>query len=323
MTTVDFKWRRVAYVPADFRPAASHPEAREPFYGSIVNIVARMLKLQGIKLYVEGAEKVPASGPALLAFNHTGYFDFILGGVPAKLNGNRLVRYMAKREIFDTPVVGSIMRKMGHISVDRDAGAQSLDDATAELADGKLVGIFPEATISRSFEIKDIKTGAARIAQQAQVPLIPVAIWGSQRIWTKDLPKKLLRPKVPVWIRVGEPLELSGDPDADTAALRAKMSDMVTELRQDYANKFGPFPSGSPWIPAAMGGGAPTPDRARLLTMEERERRQAAKAKKREEKLRRLDERDDRRAMDVLWARGWFGRMRARVLEFINHRRGH
>lgn len=321
MHTSDFRRRGAIYLPKDFVAPAKHPENSEPFYGTIVKIAARLLRLQGIKVYLEGVHNIPADGAALLAINHTGYFDFVLGGVPAKAQGGRLVRFMAKKEIFDTPVVGSIMRKMHHISVDRSAGAASMELAMDSLAEGNLVGIFPEATISRSFEIKELKTGAVRIARDANVPLIPMIIWGSQRIWTKDLPKNVVHPNVPVWIKVGTPMTLTGDPDADTEKLHATMVEMLAEVRRTYAEKFGPFSPGERWLPQSVGGSAPTPKRAALLAMEEKERRQAAKERKREEKLRRLDARADRKAMDILRSRGWFARMKARITAAIEERR--
>ena len=177
------------WVRPGFRPTAlNKAENREIFYNQIViRLMKTMLRFQGIQMSVAGSENLPDTGGALLALNHTGYFDFIFGGTAANLHGRRLVRFMAKKEVFDVPVVGALMRKMKHIPVDRSAGAgtSALDAAVTSLRAGNLVGIFPEATISRSFEIKDIKTGAARIAKEAGVPLIPVVLWGSQRVWTK------------------------------------------------------------------------------------------------------------------------------------------
>ena len=71
------------------------------------------------------------------------------------------------------------------------------------LRDGELVGVYPEATISRSFELKDFKSGAARMALEAQVPMIPLIVWGAQRMWTKDHPKQLGRNKIPITVAVG------------------------------------------------------------------------------------------------------------------------
>ncbi|QGU01107.1 1-acyl-sn-glycerol-3-phosphate acyltransferase [Corynebacterium kalinowskii] len=321
MNLKDFRRHGAIYLPKGYSEPAKHAEASEPFYGAIIKLVAQMLRAQGIKVYIEGAENIPAEGAALIAVNHTGYFDFILSGVPAKMRGGRLVRFMAKKEIFDTPVVGWMMRKMRHISVDRSAGAESFDLAVEKLRAGNLVGIFPEATVSRSFEIKELKTGAARIAAAADAPLIPLILWGSQRIWTKDIPKDVVHPNVPILVQVGKPLELIGDPDVDTDLLHTTMIAMLRDVRTKYDAAFGPFGPGLPWRPESMGGSAPNPERAALLALEEKERRQAAREHKRAEKLRRLDMRADRKAMDVLRSRGWFGRMKARVTTAIEARR--
>lgn len=197
-----------------------------------------------------------------------------------------------------------------------------MDEAIEKLKNGNLVGIFPEATISRSFEIKELKTGAVRIAEAADAPLIPTIVWGSQRIWTKDLPKNVLHPNVPVLVQVGTPIQLTGDTDADTETLRTTMIAMLREVRTEYDSAFGPFGPGLPWRPESMGGSAPDPSRAALLALEEKERRQAARERKRAEKLRRLDMRADRKAMDVLRSRGWFARMKARITSAIEARRG-
>ena len=85
--------------------------------------------------------------------------------------------------------------------MDRASGAASYEAAVEQLKAGELVGVYPEATISRSFEIKEFKSGAARMAIEAGVPIIPHIVWGAQRIWTKDHPKKLFRPKVPIAVR--------------------------------------------------------------------------------------------------------------------------
>ena len=118
-------------------------------------------------------EHLPRTGGALLACNHVGYVDFIYGGVAPERIGRR-VRFMAKRELFDHPVGGPIMRACHHIEVDRADGEASLAEAR-ELPAGRreLVGIFPEATISRAMEIKELKTGAVRIAAAAGVPADP------------------------------------------------------------------------------------------------------------------------------------------------------
>src|SRR5690606_37323626 len=112
-----------------------------------------------------------------------------LGAQPAK----RLVRFMAKKEIFDNRIAGPLMRGMHHISVDRAAGKASYDEAVDRLRSGEVVGVFPEATISRSFTVKPIKSGAVRMAADAGVPVVPMALWGTQRLWTKGRPRTLTK----------------------------------------------------------------------------------------------------------------------------------
>ena len=92
---------------------------------------------------------------------------------------------MAKAAVFDHWFAGPFMRAMQHIPVDRKAGAAAFESAVRALKDGEVVGVFPEATISTSFTVKDLKAGVARMAVEAGVPIIPAAVWGGQRIATK------------------------------------------------------------------------------------------------------------------------------------------
>ena len=77
---------------------------------------------------------------------------------------------------------------------------------------------MPEATISRSFELKDFKTGAARMALEAGVPTVPLIVWGAQRIWTKDHPRNVGYKKIPVIVAAGRPLPPTGDAEHLDAA---------------------------------------------------------------------------------------------------------
>lgn len=245
-------------------------EAAERFYQRTVKVARRVLNLLKIEVTVVGAEHIPAEGGAMIAGNHTGYADFVLLGTGPFLRGERLVRFMAKKTVFDVPVLGGVLRRMNHVPVDRSKGAASISTAAAMLRSGNLVGIFPEATISRSFELAHFKTGAARIAHAADVPLVPCVIWGSQRIWTKDLPKKFHH--VPVIVRYGEPIHLTGDAEADTAALKSAMQSMIEQSRREYDATYGPF-SGEAWMPKSMGGTAPTIDEAAEIYRLEKEAR--------------------------------------------------
>lgn len=272
---MDMRRYRGFFVPGLYEGiAANRDEAAERFYQGLVGFARRVMRAAKIDVTVIGAENIPAHGGALLAGNHTGYADFILLGTGPFLHGERLVRFMAKASVFDVPVLGRLLKVMKHVPVDRARGGDSIAPAVQMLKDGNLVGIFPEATISRSFELAHFKTGAARIAHQAGVPLIPCVIWGSQRIWTKDLPKHLTN--VPVIVRYGESVALTGDADADTAELKRQMQLLLDASRAQYAEFFHDG-AGEPWMPVALGGTAPTIDEADEIYARERAAREAQK----------------------------------------------
>lgn len=229
----------------------------------------------GQRLSVEGAEHVPPSGPFLLASNHISYVDFVYAGYAAQ---PRLVRFMAKREIFAHPVGGPVMRSMRHISVDRSQGEGSVRAALEYLAAGEAVGIFPEATISRAFDLKDFKSGAVRIAAQAGVPVLPVIVWGTQRMITKDHPRDFSR-GLPISMVIGEPLHPSGaDPETEAASLKGRMAELLERAVTTYADG---TPAGAWWLPERFGGSAPTLEVAAALDAEERARRLARRRESR------------------------------------------
>jgi 1-acyl-sn-glycerol-3-phosphate acyltransferase len=243
---------------------------RDITYPPIVVAAKLGFRALGLKFTMTGTEHIPRSGGALLAVNHISYVDFVLGGFAAQPS-KRLVRFMAKRELFDHRFAGPLMRSLHHINVDRADGLASYEEGLRYLRMGEVVGIFPEATISRSFEIKELKTGATRMAAEAGVPLIPVILWGTQRMLTKDHPKDFSRGKT-IAITVGEPLHPEGtSPVADTAELRRSMSELLDATIRDYPAD--EQPPGSWWLPASYGGTAPTPEEAARLDAEEKRRR--------------------------------------------------
>ena len=243
---------------------------RDITYPPIIVTAKLGFRALGLRFDMTGTEHIPRTGGALLAVNHISYVDFVLGGFAAQPS-KRLVRFMAKRELFDHKYAGPLMRSLHHINVDRADGLGSYEEGLRYLRTGEVVGIFPEATISRSFEIKELKTGATRMAAEAGVPLIPVVLWGTQRLLTKDHPKDFSRGKT-IAISVGEPLHPTGaNPVADTAELRSVMSSMLHETIRAYPA--GEQPPGSWWLPASYGGSAPTPEQAKVLDDEERRRR--------------------------------------------------
>ncbi|MEU7529583.1 lysophospholipid acyltransferase family protein [Saccharothrix sp. NPDC042600] len=224
-------------------------------YPPVIAAAKLMFRVLDLRITVDGARHVPTTGGAVLASNHVSYLDFIFAGYGAQ-PAKRLVRFMAKHEVFKHRVSGPLMRGMHHIPVDRANGQESFQQALDALRAGEVVGIFPEATISRSFTVKDIKSGAVRLAAEAGVPLLPVAVWGTQRLWTKGRPKNLTQRHVPVTIIVGEAIEPTTD-----EALRKRMQELLDEAQARYPENG----DGQWWQPAHLGGVAPTPEEAAEL----------------------------------------------------------
>jgi 1-acyl-sn-glycerol-3-phosphate acyltransferase len=208
----------------------------------------------GLKVRVHGGEHLPRTGGAVLASNHVSYLDFIFAGYAAR-PANRLVRFMAKDSVFRHRVGGPIMRSMHHIPVDREAGSASYAHAVDALGTGEVVGVFPEATMSRSFEPKTFKSGAVRMADEAGVPLVPMALWGTQRLWCYDRRSSMKQYGVPVEIHVGEPVDASGDLEEATARLRESIIDLVGRAQADYPHDG----TDQWWQPVRLGGTAPEP----------------------------------------------------------------
>ena len=246
---------------------------RDLVYPPVIGFAKTAFKVLDLKFQLTGTENVPRTGGAVIAMNHISYVDFVLGGfgaVPSK----RLVRFMAKEVLFRNRYSGPLMRGMHHIPVDRAAGTASYRQALRYLNEGEVVGVFPEATISRSFELKEFKSGTVRMATAAAVPLIPMILWGTQRMLTKDHPRDFSRHRT-IAITVGEPITVSRDDDAAeaTAQLRSTMTGMLDRTIRAYPEQ----PAGAWWLPASYGGSAPTPEEAERLDQEELARRAARK----------------------------------------------
>lgn len=218
----------------------------------------------GIRFERSGTEHIPRTGGAVLASNHVSYLDFTFCGLVARPS-ERLVRFMAKDEVFRHPVSGPLMRGMHHIRVDRAAGAAAFDRAVHDLHGGEIIGVFPEATISRSFVLKGFKTGAARMAAAAAVPLIPMATWGGQRILTKGHPRDLSRGTA-VTLAVGEPF--TPRPDADPIATTQELKRRIGVLLEGLQRCYPQHPKDDSdrwWLPQYLGGTAPSLEAANEL----------------------------------------------------------
>lgn len=247
----------------------------ELWYGSVATAARTLWRYEGLKINVTGAENLPPAGGAVIAINHTGYLDFAFAGLAAYLGKpRRRIRFMVKQEMFDNRFTGPIMRGCRHIGVDRSQGADAYASAVEYLQTGELVGVYPEATISRSFELREFKSGAARMAVEAQVPIIPHIVWGAQRIWTKDHPKQLGRTKIPISVAIGEPIP----PTLPVEDLRALLQTRMQHLLEQVQDAYPEHPAGEFWVPRRLGGGAPTPAEAAQLDAAELARKAQERA---------------------------------------------
>ncbi len=222
-----------------------------------------VMRSQRWRIDVSGLDHVPERGGAVLASNHTSFWDFFTVGRAPYLGWGRPVRILAKESLFRVPVFGALMRRAEHIPVHRGSGADALRSAVDALAAGELVLVLPEQTISPSFELLPFKTGAVRMAAAAGVPLVPAVSWGSHRFHTAGR-----RPRwswrLPVRVRYGEPLHPTPDDDpvAVTAELQRRVQRLLDAAQDTYPEG---DPPGAWWVPAARGGGAPTPAQADLV----------------------------------------------------------
>ena len=247
----------------------------EPVYRPVIGLALGIMKTMRWDVRTDGIEHIPTSGPAVIATNHVGYLDFVFVGAAAR-ERKRLVRFLAKAEVFKHRVAGPLMRGMKHIPVDRFGRAsQAIDDSVAALRRGEIIGMFPESTISRSFVPVAGKTGAARMAMEAGAPLIPGAVWGSQRILTKGRPKNFQRDVV-ITVAMGEPVpyEQDDDPEKVTLVMMDRIEELVDRAQRNYPQD----PRGTDdtwWVPAHLGGTAPTVEESLAMNAREAEVRRA------------------------------------------------
>ncbi len=207
----------------------------------LVQTLVRPELLPWVRFDIDGVDRIPATGPAIVVANHRSYFDPVALGVTFARRG-RAVRFLGKREVFDAPVVGPIARALGGIRVDRGTGSdEPLVDAAAALASGELVAILPQGTIPRGpafFEPElSGRWGAARLAALSKVPVVPIGLWGTEAVWPRSerAPRvwNVTRPPT-VRVRVGEPVELKlRSPRADTR----RMMDAISALLPPEAHR--------------------------------------------------------------------------------------
>jgi 1-acyl-sn-glycerol-3-phosphate acyltransferase len=193
----------------------------------------------------EGLENIPREGPLLVAGNHISYFD-PLADAYLLVKAGRRARFLAKSELFDSPLK-PMLNGAKQIPVTRGSGSTApLDTAIAALRDGEAVVVYPEATITRDPDSLPMrgKVGIARLALDAQVPVLPVAVWGSQRVWQRDGVRDL-RFGRPIWLRAGAPMDFSEFEETkdDIGTLRAVTQKVMDELRRMVLEMRSAYPS--------------------------------------------------------------------------------
>ena len=220
-----------------------------------------------------GEEHLPTGGPALLASVHVGYPDFLFVG-QAALSRERQVRFMCRHDIWHVPVVRRGMEAMRHIPVDRQVPAAAYLQARRLLAEGEAVCAFPEAGISYSYTVRSMMRGVSALARETGVPVIPVVVWGSQRIASVGRPVNGrgpgpdLRRGRTVDVRFGAPLPVAAGADlaAATHRLGATLTGMLESVQRLPVHRPRPGEH-APWYPAHLGGHAP--DRREALAYDD------------------------------------------------------
>lgn len=244
----------------------------EPIYTAAIGVGRALFASLRLKPKVTGLRNLPDSGGAVLAITHFGYLDFALVEWMLWHKNRRRIRFLAKQGVFTHPVAGAVLRSMGHIAVDMTAGADAYAQAVSSLRAGEVLGVFPEGGVSASFTVRALKTGAVRMAAEAGVPVIPIAVWGGHRLITKNH-KPSLREAIgtPIRYAIGEPVnvDLAGDPKQLTLRLHDTLQRLIDGLQANYPVDG----AGQWWQPAHLGGTAPTPDEAAVAEAERLRRR--------------------------------------------------
>jgi 1-acyl-sn-glycerol-3-phosphate acyltransferase len=196
----------------------------------------------------EGLEHIPPEGPVLVAGNHISYLDPLAHGYMLVKAGRR-PRYLAKKELYRNPLLRGLLRGTGQIPVERGSGSTAPVLAAREaLKQGDVVLVYPEATITKNPDASPMrgKTGIARLTLLADVPVLPMAVWGPQRLWRRGGRGGLAFGR-PIWVKAGPPLDFSRfegsqeDPQAlrqVTDIVMDEVGRLVSDLRTRYPKRW-------------------------------------------------------------------------------------
>lgn len=232
-------------------PVLEFSGAEEPRRGfEVLDLLLPLshLPLLPLSIRVEGLENIPARGGVIVAANHRSYLDPVVLTFVAARAGRKL-RYLGKKEVFDVPVAGQLLKLIGQIRVDRGTGdARPLREALDALGQGDAIGIFPQGTIPRGTKFFDPvlvgRTGVARLATQSGVPVVPVAMWDNEKVWPRShrIPRlSALATRATVHLRIGEPFTLPGADDMHAVTARV-MDEICALLPDDVRNPSPPTP---------------------------------------------------------------------------------
>lgn len=235
---------------------------RDLTYRAVIAAGRAALRALDVTTRAEGVEHVPPTGPALLVSNHVSFPDFLFIG-RALLGKRPFVRFMCRHDIWDVRLVGRAMTAMRHVPVDRTAPAAAYLTARRLLEEGEAVCVFPEAGISAAYVVRALMPGAAALARETGAPMVPVTIWGSQRIWAqkRDAAAVLPRPDLTrgrlVDVRFGSTTTVAPDQDV-VVWTREHGHRMQRELEAlqslpEHRPRSGEL---APWYPAHLGGHA-------------------------------------------------------------------
>ena len=258
-------------------PAPETPRFEKPLHLATQRVGMLGLRALGARVRVSGAEHLPSHGPVLIAATHVSYLDFLALGWLGRARGRR-VRFLARHDVWDAPalgwgaalggrVVGWGMDTMRHVPVDRTAPADAYLRTRALLEAGEAVAVHPEAGISYSFTVRGLTRGVAGLARDTGVPVVPVALWGIQRLYTVGRPDPATGREPRPELRRGQIIDVSCGPalrfgpDDDvttwTHALGHRLTDLLEDLQRLPEHRPGSGES-APWHPAHLGGSAPT-----------------------------------------------------------------
>lgn len=196
----------------------------------------------------EGREHIPGEGPLLVACNHISYLDPLAHGYMLVKSGRR-PRFLAKNELYGNPIMRTLLHRTRQIPVERGSGSHAPVEAAARaLKDGDSVLVYPEGTVTTNADFSPMrgKTGIARLTLTSEVPVLPIAVWGSQHVWQRDGARGLTFGR-PIWVKAGPPLDFSqfeeqrDDPQTlrkVTDTVMDELTRLVNDLRARYPKRW-------------------------------------------------------------------------------------